>query len=130
MSADIKQMIEVVDKMEKVPNFLDGRDPYEIFLRPENTFFLVDDVGIMAVVDPQPQRCAHAHITFWDGRLRGREAMCAELADFVIRAAGYRYLFTGIPERAVKIIKFAERVGFKRIFSESGMAAMHYVRRI
>jgi hypothetical protein len=78
---------------------------------PRTLIVLVDDVGALFAI-PDSLTSAHVHISFWDRRLRGREQLCRQLAQMVLRQYGFHYLYTAIPARLRTVIAFAKRVGF------------------
>lgn len=102
----------MIEKMHDVPNFLSKSNPYTELFDHRNLFFQVDEVGLIAVINlPQYDRLRHVHVTFWDGRLRGREGLCKTLATWVVNLSNV-ILFTQIPEDRKALLAFAERVGF------------------
>lgn len=106
--------METVDLMQLVPNFLSEiENPYQIFLDPANTFFQIDDVGVVAIM-PLAEHL-HCHITFWDGRLRGREGLCKKLAMF-ITGLTKKELITAVPKDRRVLLAFAKRAGFTDTF--------------
>lgn len=113
-----QQIQWVMEKMSGVPSFFMGQSCWssiDELYDDKKVFFLVDDVGIICVapnrVEIMPN--AHVHITFWDGRLRGREGLCRGLAREVLNAYSLSYLWTAIPDSSKMILAFAKRVGFK-----------------
>lgn len=109
MPRSVARIAEIQAHLSTVQNFLPKVNPVGIFLDGANTFFEVDDVGIIAVL-PGPQGL-HVHVTFWDKRLRGREGLCRELSRWVSKLTG-KELFTYIPDQARSILMFALRAGF------------------
>lgn len=107
------KILETVDLMQLVPNFLPKDNPYSIFLDPENTFFKIDDVGLITVM-PIAEHL-HCHITFWDGRLRGRENLCRKLALFVTGLTK-KELITAVPKDRKVLLAFGKRAGFTETF--------------
>lgn len=78
---------------------------------PNKVYFLVDDVGIIAAV-PDGLGAAHVHITFWDRRLRGREALCRGVARWLLQNLNLTVLWTVIPQASRTTLAFARRLGF------------------
>jgi hypothetical protein len=105
--------LELQDKMSTVPNFLDKDNPLGVFFQDDSVFFQVDDVGVLAFVNIKHGRIAHAHITFWDRRLRGREKLCEAVAETFMLCAGLQVLATAIPPDRPVLMAFAKRVGFE-----------------
>ena len=102
----------IVDKMQGVKSFLDSTNPFATLLDPNNKFFQVDEVGMIAVMPlPKWEKLLHVHVTFWDGRLRGREGLCRSLSILVTRMTD-KFLFTQIPEDRAALLAFAKRVGY------------------
>ena len=101
----------------------DFRKFLEVFLRqlPDGSvesnglFWLVDDfVGILYLTDIIAGVDAHAHFTFFDKRLRGREELVKQMLQFVFA----RYKFQRLTVEAAlfaspSTFKFVERLGFK-----------------
>jgi hypothetical protein len=125
MPRDIAHLIEVVDKMQQVPNFLPKHNPIEPMFSDSTLFFEVDDVGMIAVVPTHYAKVAHCHITFWDKRLRGREQLCRNLCE-VVRGLCKYSLLVAIPEDRPTVIEFAKRVGFQPVSIKSGIHVLHY----
>lgn len=112
LSRTPEAIADVIEKMNTVPNFLTRENPEAVFHNQLNSFYLVDDVGLLAVIDSNGEE-AHCHITFWDKRLKGREGLCRELACLHMEASGLTLLWTAIPDEFLKVIAFAKKVGFK-----------------
>lgn len=121
---NLQYLLAVVDKCQQVSNFLDPANPVGLFLAVENTFFEVDDVGLLAVI-PYNTELSHVHITFWDGRLRGREKLCRTMADWVSQIS-HRQLFTAIPQDRSILLAFCKRVGFMFQGIQDGSAFLTY----
>lgn len=118
MPRTISRIMEVVDLMRQVSNFLPGDNPYSVFTDENSTFFQVDNVGLIAVIPIEDM--LHCHITFWDRRLRGRERLCRSLAEFVVGTTK-KLLYTAIPEGNRVVLEFARRVGFKEGYRSNGV---------
>lgn len=121
---DIAYIWETVARCERVANFLPKDNPIAPFMVRENLFFEIDDVGMIAVV-PVEGTLAHVHITFWDGRMRGRELLCHTLSDWCSQLLG-RTLFTVIPESSEKVLAFCKRVGYLERAREQGIVTLSY----
>lgn len=121
---DIAHIWRVVERCQRVPNFLPEDNPIAPFVIDQNLFFEVDDVGLIAVV-PIDERYSHVHITFWDGRMRGRELLCRSLSDWVHCISG-RILFTVIPETSEKVVAFCKRVGYVERARTEGVVTLSY----
>lgn len=117
----------VMECMSRVPNFLTKVNPEGVFKNQYNSFYTVDDVGIIAVVNPN-LASAHAHITFWDRVLHGREQLCTKVAIMHLEATRLRALWTVIPEDRDIVIAFAERVGFRTLSHSDGHRVLIYRR--
>lgn len=102
---------EMVEKTSKVSNFLPKDNPFTVLLDNKNKFFQVDNVGLIAVLHMEGYQLLHVHVTFWDGRLRGREGLCRALSIFVENMTE-KFLFTQIPAEYRALIAFAKRVGY------------------
>lgn len=112
MPRDLAHIMDLYAKLGQVVNFLSKTNPVGIFIDQRNTFFEVDDVGIIAVLPfgGDIMGC-HVHITFWDRILRGREGLCRTLAEWVTELRR-EPLFTAIPDQDRVVLAFAKRVGF------------------
>lgn len=115
---------EAVKKMRKVPNFLGKENPYDVLLDESVIPLQVDDVGII-LLKPQGEK-VEVHITFWDGRLRGREELCQKVAERVLKH--YKVLWTAVPKDSRFVRAFAERVGFEATQEKNG-AVVYVMRR-
>lgn len=117
MSRDPKEILEVFDRLKSTPSFL-ARDaklrPVALveLLNPDVIYYLVDDVGMVAIYPDSIHASAHAHITFWDKRLRGRETLCREIAREVMKTWRLEFIWTVIPFDARATLAFAKRMGF------------------
>ena len=116
-----KNILEIVDKVVRVPNFLFKQLEltYSELLNYENALYQIDDAGIV-FFKPRPPFTAEVHITFWDGRLRGREEICREIGrDFLIQRGIREGRFvTAVPHDRKAVIAFARRIGFKVSLSQ------------
>lgn len=115
MPRKISLWLDIVEKMETVPNFLQ-KNSYEntrAFLDDRNRFFLIDNVGIAAAIPQRWFETAHVHITFWDRKLRGREELCRRLVEYVIETMELDHAITVIPRKSEAVLAFAKRIGFK-----------------
>lgn len=126
MPRDLRLWLEVTKLMEQVPNFLSKsyRKNTEIFMDSRNRFFLIDDVGVAAVLLEKSLPLAHVHITFWDRRLRGREELCKRLCDYVMFYMELDQLHTAIPQDSTAVLAFAKRIGFR---FQSEFNGYHYL---
>jgi hypothetical protein len=124
MPRTVPRMLEVVELMSKVANFLPSTNPFVMLVDPDNLFFQVDNVGLIAVF-PHTERSLHAHITFWDGRLRGRERLCRNLAEFVC-GVSRKFLITAIPEKNRAVLAFARRAGFEEGYRNNGIVVLNF----
>lgn len=124
LERSIESMMSLVDKLQTVPSFLPAENPYSVFLDERNTFFLVSDVGMLAVL-PYSEQVLHCHITFWDKRLRGREDLCRSVAQFV-SGISKKLLITAVPEQNRTVLAFAKRVGFEEGSRNNGVVILHF----
>lgn len=115
----VEHLMELYAQLQRVPNFLEERNPLGVFLAPSTEILEVDDVGALVAVDIVPGRSAHAHMTFWDRRLCGREPLVRTAAELVMQAYDLAFVWTAIPVSNKQVLSFAERVGFLR-FHEDG----------
>lgn len=124
MDKSVGHILETIDRLKTVPNFLPPDNEVQPFLSPGSVFFEVDDVGLLAFI-PTAHRLAHVHISFWDKRLRGREELCRTVAEWVVGLTGM-ILATGIPESAPAVLAFAKRVGFGETNREHGIVVLTF----
>ena len=88
--------MDMIGRLEKVDNFLPRTNRVGFMLDHKNAFLQIDEVGLIAIV-PAHSDFLDVHITFWDGRLRGREKLCKTAASFV-SSLMRKQLITVIPE--------------------------------
>lgn len=119
---DLPRLGVILEKLNSVPNFLLGRPG--TLLQPGLTVFEIDDVGLVALVPLEPG-FAHVHVTFWDGRLRGRERLCRCLLNMALEF-GYRSIGTAVPSTRSAVIAFAKRIGFQVVGEMDGNTRLLY----
>jgi hypothetical protein len=124
MNLSVANILDVAQKLAKVPNFLSAQNPLHVFVDPENTIYEIDDVGIIAIL-PLDRATLHAHMTFWDGRLRGRENVCRYLATF-ITGLTKKQLITGVPEENKIVLAFVLRAGFEEVQRVNGVVILNF----
>ena len=120
MDRTLPNILAVIEKLSRVRNFIDPEvNPIAPFVSPSNIFLEIDDVGLIWY---EPLDAAYIHLTFWDGRLRGREKMCRSLVEFAqIFTKKIMVVRTQIEYRAV--VAFIRRVGFEENYTDpSGLA--------
>lgn len=115
MPRDLRLWLEITKLMEGVPNFLSKsyRKNTEVFMDARNHFYLIDDVGVAAVLQEKALPLAHVHVTFWDHKLRGREELCRRLCDYVMFYLELDQLHTAIPTTSEAVLAFVKRIGFR-----------------
>lgn len=121
MDMSVPAILDTIEKMSKVRNFLPKENPVAPFIQSGNVFFEVDDVGMIALIPTEG--LVHCHITFWDRRLRGREELCRTIAQWAHAMMG-KILATGIPETSPAVLSFAKRIGFKEMKREHGIVVL------
>lgn len=117
-------LLDVTEKLARVPNFLPQDGSVHSLIAPDSAFFLVDDVGIIGAMGIKRGHSAHVHVTFWDGRLRGREVLCREVAQLIIHVADLSGVFTAIPSERRTVVAFARRVGFDIVGVRKGVTVL------
>jgi hypothetical protein len=101
-------------------------NPFAVLFDPFSTFFLVDNVGIIAVMPLEGNdRVLHVHIAFWDKRLRGREELVRNVCQFVV-AISQKILITAIPATNRVVLAFARRVGFEVSLEANDIVTLHF----
>lgn len=118
----------IYDYLALRPSFVSSEDEFVDLVKKGMVCFLVDDVGMFAVVVDKSGR-AHVHMTFWDGRLRGRETLAREVAHFAMETLELDRLWTAIPLTRPAVLAFAERVGFKRFKEQNEVVGLCYLRQ-
>lgn len=121
-------ILELVEKIQRAPNFFsDSGNPYLWLLDEKTMIYLIDDVGTV-VIRPCRGYDGEAHVTFWDRRMRGREALCRQIGqDFLLqRGLSICSLFTAVPVDRRAVIAFSKRVGFQTVAVANGVEAMEY----
>lgn len=109
--------MDKLDKLQRVENFLPDGSEMMFLLDHRNSFIQIDDVGLIAVIPKEDMPdYRHVHITFWDGRLRGRERMCRAIATFVQGLMKVK-IVTMVPAYRHTLRAFATRAGFEDVGS-------------
>jgi hypothetical protein len=126
LSRSIQSTMDMAERLSAMgaDSFTFGRNAHVVLLDPANLFFQVDNVGLIAVM-PWDTRALHCHIAFWDKRLRGRERLCRNLAEFVVGVTR-KHLVTAIPEDRRVVIAFAKRAGFEISHRRNGVVVLNF----
>lgn len=106
--------METIEKLQTVPNFIpENEDPVVFMLDSGKTFLEVDNIGLLVFFpyESKDKNILEVHMTFWDGRFRGRERLCRSAATFVARILR-KQLITAVPEDREALLAFVRRVGF------------------
>lgn len=120
---------ELEEKIRTVPNFLSKSETlWSTISQAGSSFFEIKDCGLVGIVNTRAGYYADAHITFWDGKLEGKEEVCRELATLLIEACRLHFLLTYIPERRLNLIGFASDVGFVPIKRSNGVVMMSFFK--
>lgn len=80
------------------------QDNYSVLLK-------VDDVGMLMVTDIVPGVEARIHLSFWDSKLSGREALLRQLVKWTLEVLGVRRVAAPVRADARAMRAFLERVG-------------------
>lgn len=78
---------------------------------PHTVLISVDDIGIFIVTDIVPGTEARIHISFWDSKLSGREALIREFVKWVFNVLSVRRVAAPIRADARAMRAFVERSG-------------------
>lgn len=124
----VEHLLDLYTSMQQGPNFLASKNPLGVLLAPDTEILEVDNVGALVAVAIQPGHEAHAHMTFWDARLRGREGLVRTTAELVMQAYQLNRIWTAIPLSSPKVIAFTERVGFKRFYQDDDRVGLRLER--
>lgn len=124
MDRSVEHILDIIEKLKTIPNFLPPGNEFQPFIQPGNIFLEVDDVGLIAII-PTEHRLYHCHISFWDKRLRGREELCRTVAEWIVELTGM-ILATGIPETSSSVLAFAKRVGFVERSRQHGVVVLTF----
>lgn len=128
MQRTIPRILDVLEKMGRVPSMLDPVNPARIFLDPTIGILEVDDVGLLVVSDfKAAEGGAHVHATFWDGRLRGREEMCKSLVTMASEVRR-QMVHTAIHQDRKALLAFCRRVGFRPLRQAQAMVVLQFTR--
>lgn len=75
----------------------------------------IDDyVGIFYLTQIDPCNDAQVHVTFFDGRIKGRENLAIDMLRFAFKTYGFRRLSAVVPMYAATAShSFIRRIGFK-----------------
>lgn len=126
---DPEKVDEVETRLREVPNFLpEGQSLWGIVSQPDVAAFLVDDVGALIVVNIKQSFYGECHVTFWDKKLEGREALCYTVAQMVMESASLRFLITYVPVNRQRLLTFAKKVGFRHIETSQDIAILALMR--
>jgi len=111
---DSAEVLRVFDRLKLCPNMFGEIKPdlLEKLIAEHTKFWLVDDVGLLAF-DQWRSDSAHVHMTFWDRRLRGREALCKTVMCRLMAEHSIDRVYTVIPLASRIVRAFALRIGFK-----------------
>ena len=120
LSKNQPELERVVEKMSAVPNFLDDRG-WKVLADLDFTAFKIDDVGIVGMDMLVLGEQGRVHVTFWDGKMRGRELLCRRIAMYWIEKYKLKLVFTSIPVSSPVVIAFCKRVGFTALPEEGGL---------
>jgi hypothetical protein len=120
-------ILQLYDRLQGVPNFMEGSSLGRL-LASGVEILLVDNVGVLVAVDIIPGEFAHAHMTFWDGQLRGREALVRTAAEVMMEAYDLQELWTAVPTQSAMVLAFTNRVGFTKVNEYKGNVALRLLR--
>lgn len=99
-------------------------------LLAQNTYVLtIDDVGAVILTGIKKGCSAEVHVTFWDGRVRGRERMCRKIAEWLFRMYELSEMLCLIPEGNTTGRRLARAVGFVDFKHENGNVLFILERR-
>ncbi len=115
LNRTIEHVADLVQRLQQVPNFLKEDNPYDALVDSSNTVFEVGEAGLVLFRQVPDYPAAEVHITFWDGRLRGREDLCRWLGLMYLEATKIEQLGAAIPLGSKVVLAFAKRVGFKEV---------------
>jgi hypothetical protein len=121
-------VLQLCDCLQRVPNFMQGSMMAGNLLARDVEILLVDNVGVLVAIDIIPGEFAHAHMTFWDGQLRGREALVRTAAEVMMEAYDLQELWTAVPAQSAMVLAFTNRVGFTKVNEYKGNVALRLLR--
>jgi RimJ/RimL family protein N-acetyltransferase len=117
------------DKARKFPTLFteEIKDDFKLFLgvfltqhqdgtiEGKGLLWRIDDyTGIFYLTDIDAGSDAEVHVTFFDGRIRGRDALAIEMIRYVMKKYEFRRLTAKVPMYAVPAAhSFIRRIGFK-----------------
>lgn len=117
----LEKLMDIWGKISSVNGVLDdfsrGRPEQfiSLYLSP-TTWWLEreDGNGILYLTLIQPRLSAHAHILYWDKKLRGREQDTLTALRFAVNKFDLKKVNITLPDFAHAAIAFVDRLGFKR----------------
>lgn len=90
-------------------------DEHDGVIEGRGLLWRVDDyVGIFYLTEIEPESDAQVHVTFFDGRIKGRENLAIEMLRYAFKQYNFRRLSAVVPMyAAVASHSFIRRIGFK-----------------
>lgn len=110
---DLRNLVSLRERLRTVRNCFGDRLDTAL-ADPEVHILTVDDVGILSVESISTVQIGGlVHVTFWDGRLRGREYLARRGAEFVMEHFNLKFVYTNVPHELKAVAAFCLRCGFE-----------------
>jgi len=132
LAKEAKDLAWLVLRLKETDSFLrhvSMADALTLLLDERTYILTIDDVGAVILTSIHQGFAAEVHVTFWDGRVRGREGMCRKIADWLFRMFTLEQMFCLVPEGNTSGQRLAKAVGFKDIKHENGNVLLILERR-
>lgn len=132
LAKEAKALAWLVLMLKETDSFLSHvsmADALTLLLDKRTYTLTVDDVGAVILSNIHQGLSAEVHVTFWDGRVRGRERMCRKIAEWLFRMYDLGEMYALIPEGNTTGQRLAKAVGFKNFRCENGNVLFILERR-
>jgi hypothetical protein len=132
LSKTAKDLAWLVLQLKEADSFLrhvSMADALTLLLDKHTYILTIDSVGAVVLSSINEGYSAEVHVTFWDGRVRGRERMCRKIAEWLFRMYSLAEMHCLIPEGNTTGLRLAKAVGFKDFRHENGNVLMILERR-
>lgn len=128
-SIDLAWLILMLKGKDSFLRHVGMADAISLLLDKRTYILTVDDVGAVVLSNIHEGVAAEVHVTFWDGRIRGRERMCRKIAEWLFRIHKLDQMFCLIPEGNTTGLRLAQAVGFKETRRENSNVLLILERR-
>lgn len=126
---DLAWLVLMLKRRDSFLRHVSMADALTLLLDKRTYILTVDDVGAIILSNIHEGFAAEVHVTFWDGRIKGRERLCRKVAEWLFRIHRLDHLFCLIPEGNTTGLRLASATGFKDTCRENGNVLMILERR-